>query len=370
MSNIVNFYNYFLLILISFNFTSLVANDAPMQSYGGGLFPVQETRIKITKEILTFKKVADFRWKADVYFEFFNPDSARDIDVAFVFTLYIPHDYEPYDEEDIEDSTQTTSVKPDTIAIAEDEGYDDTIDDFTVIMNEKSLDWVFENSDDMEGLRIFKAHFLSGKNIIKHGYLFTPNGYDCQQIEYILLTAKNWAGSSIDDFELRIFMKPKNVVSLNESLEKSVQNKWSWGNGSEFQKWPEERSNKYSSHSFITVQSRDSILLYKSRDFTPSENIRFELIDNDVFFDNELNNNFETGYWMINNSDDTLNMMKNYLFAYYGFVFQDKSLNEFFNKKIWYYPDKNAKKDATRFNPYHKELFDRIVEIQKKRKKK
>ena len=73
---------------------------------------------------------------------------------------------------------------------------------------------------------------------------------------------------------------------------------------------------------------------------------------------------------MINNSDDTLNMMKNYLFAYYGFVFQDKSLNEFFNKKIWYYPDKNAKKDATRFIPYHKELFDRILSIQKKRKKK
>jgi hypothetical protein len=61
----------------------LLANDGIYRSNGGQLYPTQETRISLEREVLSFK-VRDQVAQVDILFEFFNPeDTTRVLQVGF-----------------------------------------------------------------------------------------------------------------------------------------------------------------------------------------------------------------------------------------------------------------------------------------------
>ena len=61
----------------------LHANDGAFFISGNHLIPTTETEIEVKKEILTLKKVQNQFMEVTVYYEFFNPNEAKEIIVGF-----------------------------------------------------------------------------------------------------------------------------------------------------------------------------------------------------------------------------------------------------------------------------------------------
>ena len=73
---------YILIIGLIYSALSF-ADDSVINSYGGNLSCVRETKIRLKKEILTFTQL-DSTMKVEVNFEFDNPDEERDELVGFI----------------------------------------------------------------------------------------------------------------------------------------------------------------------------------------------------------------------------------------------------------------------------------------------
>lgn len=327
-------------------FTSCLtfANDGAFFAKGNQFIPINETEISIAKKILTLKKIRNQFIEVSVYYEFFNPNNDKVINVGF----------EAFSPEGDVDGTPKNGEHP-------------YIRDFTVELNNsilkydvayvsdslynkdgkiKSLDSVHftnENSVDFYYVYYFEANFKKGVNVIKHTYKYDlSNSVNYNYyIEYVLTTANRWANKQIDDFTLIIDVGEFETFSIDKTFFKTS-NEWLIKGIGKIEDVNGVKNSLIESDALKFHLQKGNIVFHKKNFkikgdlFLYSQNYleihNLEYIPFSYYQESNINipqNNFHK------------KILKNLPFARRGCVFQNKNLNNYFKTMDWYIPNFN-----------------------------
>ena len=220
------FFNFLLTIPIwSF------ANDGAYRGSGNHLIPINETDIRVQKEILSLKKIGHDQMQVSVYYEFFNPKEGKDITVGF--EAFAP-------QGDVQFQSKN--------------GGHPYMSGFTVEMNNQILSHeisYIQSPEDIENGKIagkplqelekqeqmdeaqfyyvyhFNAAFKPGLNIIKHNYTYALSDGICSyyNFNYVLKATMRWGNQQIDDFTLTIDPGEFETFDIKNSFFNSA-NEW------------------------------------------------------------------------------------------------------------------------------------------------
>lgn len=287
------------------------ANDGVYYTSGNFLVPMRESSISVRKEILTITIGKGKMANVDVYYEFYNPDSAKTVAMAFEAAA-------PYNADfDIGKSIEHPYIH-----------------DFKVVMNNQPLtyrnmliDNVWKRSENIIDEDIvpidltewkhempkeydeylwpdvlysarldtfisadygymFEATFKPGINIVHHTYSYNMshgigNKYS---IHYWLTPATRWANRQIDDFTLRI--KNENDIDFvisNDSIFMASQFVFAEGMGNvyPFVQRDAPYTTTYNQHCTLAIaHGEGAVLEWHANDFAPKSDMLIEAIDN------------------------------------------------------------------------------------------
>lgn len=336
-----------------------IANDGSYCVSGNTLKPLVETRISITKEILTITRNKKDNQKVDVsvYYEFNNPDEAKKLIVGF------------------EAMSPSGDVNFEPI-----KGHHPYMTDFTVEMNDRVLpykihlasdslyftDGAFREMSDKEiaeevydqyseGIYVyhFNADFKPGKNIIKHTYTceLSSSVIDNYSFDYVLTAAMRWGNRQIDDFTLIIDMGDDELLQIPQTFFDSS-NDWllvGLGKSTSSSRADEEvyyRSTKYSQ--FYTKRGK---LIFQKKNFKTQGELYFYSPRIEMFCDSfDLNSDSILNPMNLIGNEyleeaikpaDSLSrkVLRNLPFAIRGYIFKNNDLQTYFEKQVWYFPN-------------------------------
>lgn len=376
------------------------ANDGAFYAEGNHLIPVTETDIRVQKEVLTLNRVND-RIEVTVYYEFFNPVGEKEVLVGFE----AQEPSVPINEQSVKLFPEHPFMRnfkvmmngePLGFEVAHVSHYDKNgkyMSDPHYYVDGKIQDaglWVNEEEDDFEGpvdhplyVYYFNAKFRPGLNVIQHSYDFDMsderNGFT-KEFFYILTAANRWANHQIDDFTLYVNMGDRTSFHISPTFFKS-QDEWEIPLGlgackKEIGKVPYQlRSDSLFFHvQYGTLRfhkenfhpdgelciTQDMPFGYwywfvdKSMDhsssFKPESHSDFDFFVN--FFKEQylpiassrgIDKN-ETYYDMF--SPEQRRILKNIPFAYRGYIFNTKELQDFYESTPWYIPNPDYKPDV------------------------
>ncbi len=373
-------YIFFLLLQ---TVVSAVANDGVFFVNGNHLVPVQETDIRLDREILTITLGDDGYADVDVYYELVNQREPKKVTMGFEAAA-------PYN--DWEASFSHEGIHP-------------YIADFSVVMNGDTLAWsngvvrsVWQESSDFHPLDLevwrhasedstledyasdvlfnrgldsstcfayayyFEAQFLSGRNIIHHTYSYRMS-YGVGrtfEVPYWLRPAARWAGGVIGDFTLRICAP---ATAKHFALPDSV------FRGSDFvirEGWGKTRRSRYYNDIYIEIALRNGTAEWHAANYRPAAD--FTLTSADLisrhssemppvgtFYDRSDNYmpNPDIGSY----SEWQKRIMRNLPYASRGYVFTNRKLRNYFQRLWWYMPDGQARPSMSEFTPREKRLI-------------
>src|SRR5450755_3593936 len=201
------------------------ANDGAFRVNGNQLIPMYETDISVKKEILTIKGIGSGQASVDVYYEFFNPKEAKELEVGFeAFTPYGDVDTKPVDGEHPYITNFSVSMNglsiPYKVAIVSDSLYFRNGKYKTIPMAE-----VLKESEDIDVPNFFYVYhfrilFKKGMNIIHHTYVvdLSSSIEELYSFKYVLTAAGRWANRQIDDFTLNIDMGDFQDLSIDNTF--------------------------------------------------------------------------------------------------------------------------------------------------------
>ena len=216
-------------IILVITAVSAFANDGVYFTSGTFLVPVYESTISVSREILTITIGKDDLAKVDVYYEFYNPDSTKTVEMAFEATAPYNVSYDmvkssghPYIYDFVvemngqklkyrnalivsqwESGNRVIGRDITPLDLAEwkhdiPEGYYDTPN---ALYNARLDSVVYADYGYM-----FEAVFKPGINVVHHTYnhKMSYNIAYTYSVSYWLTPATRWANRQIDDFTLRI----------------------------------------------------------------------------------------------------------------------------------------------------------------------
>lgn len=353
------------LIILLFIFTSTLAsfaNDGAYYSSGGIFYPMEETRISMEKEILTFT-CRDSKSNVNVYFEFLNPeDTPIKTNIGFVAPLPVGD-------------------------LNEDDYIHKRIQNFKVQVDGKLLPYQMKGAEcsdcelmeleEMEDevgevlVYLFEIEFKPGITKVSHSYDFyaSSNVAFQEMFSYTLTTGSKWEGKTIKDLTLEIDMDNNQYFYVSDIF----QNKANWniiGNGSVTDKYfsgLEEGQNRM-------IRILSGKLQIKVKDFEPQQDLEFGRISKKGFIHYQLTPDFEMTdveialkYRAIKGeyTKEDLRLIRNAVFAEYGYAFKSKDLKTYFSKYGWYIPDPNLKLEDIELKEEDKVFIKEIMEIEK-----
>lgn len=333
----------------------LKANDGTFYVNGNQLFPLNETKISIKKEILTLKKVRNQFIEVTVYYEFFNPNEEKKLNVGF--EAYAPmgdadnkpiNNRHPY----IRDFTVqfNESILKHEVALVPDSLY---------FKNGKikSLDFAKYQDFDNDFLYVyhFEAKFKKGLNIIKHTYSYhlsssVAYNYD---FSYILTTANRWANKQIDDFTLIIDAGELEEFLINKTFFKSG-NEWLINGIGKMNEVKASIDEGIESDAIVFVLQKGN-LVFSKRNFKINGDLFLYSMNHGI---RKNSNELPFSYFQddkIKNprSDFEKKCLKNLPFARRGYIFQNQELNQYFRKMSWYIP-----------NPSYEPIIESLTEAE------
>lgn len=323
----------------------IYANDGAFFASGNQLIPINETDIKIKKEILTLKKVNNNYIEVTVYYEFFNPKNAKNITVGF--EAMAP-------EGDVDGAPKN--------------GKHPYMSDFTVNLNNHNLqykvayvaDSLYVKNGKIKSLDLktfsgntsgnnidfyyvyhFDANFKKGLNIIKHTYKFDVSGsvdYN-YYFEYVLTAANRWGNKQIDDFTLIIENGEFETFSIDKSFFKNSKDWQIIGVG----KTEDIKGNKNSvfQNDATKFHIQKGNIIFKKMNFRPGGELLLYAQNyigiKDFFY-------IPFSYYQEENIPEPNNalqikILKNLPFARRGYVFKDSEVQKFYKELDWYIPD-------------------------------
>lgn len=370
------------------------ANDGVFYTKGNQLIPVSETDISVKKEVLTLNRVGD-KIEVTVYYEFFNPADEKEVLVGFEAAA--PDTY--FNEQSIRQFPQhpymsnfkvVLNGEPLSYEVAHVARYDENwkyipdpqyyVDGKIKSATSKDLyqqEWFINGGDDgpvEHPLYVyhFNAQFRPGLNIIQHTYDFDisyeRNGctYD---FFYVLTAANRWANHQIDDFTLYVNMADHTSFHISPLFFKSAD------------EWEIQGTGKYTIGSLPYQARQDSIFFhmqhgnirFHKKNFHPDGELAMTIdypwslwmicdLDHLEFFDSESYvNSFKEQYEPVNadyaiREKDTFDynslfsleqrrILRNLPFAYRGYIFNTKELQDYYESTVWYIPNPQYKAD-------------------------
>lgn len=362
------------------------SDDSRFWSSGDTLFPLQENDISMSKEVLKIKWDAnDSKWLVDVYFEFTNPGSERDLLIGFVTMPGWTEGDEPYTiGEGI--INYEVNINGERVPYRIDK-----------IMNLKSSATIQGLNDDEVFLSNIK--FKHGINIITHKYIAFGGitGHD-RYLNYVLSTGKYWADSTIGKFELYIEFPGKYLIDVDFD---SLSELKLIGNSIRIKSRPSE-SGMSDEKEYIFLRS--GYLYFTRNDYSPSKDIHIsfnehfeDVIDDNIFamqgfkntqkmneeliLDGVFLNSYEYLGKAQSNSDkthdqlwnsmkalsaDSLRILRNLPFAMHGYQFHSADLLNFYDQFTWYSPNQNVSPKKDILSSHEKEFVDYIDSLPKK----
>jgi hypothetical protein len=325
----------------------LFANDGVYLVKGSILYPTNETIVSIEKEILSFT-VRDRKAVVNIFFEFFNPDSInRNLKVGFQAPSY-HHD-------------------------AGIEGPKPKIKDFKIQFENKLLPYKitkancedcelkYESEEDFLNTNgifvyLFDVSFKPGINKIYHSYEFPASRsvLNDQIYNYILKTGAKWSGNTIKDFTINIDMGSNQYFYVKDIF-------------GEYATWDIIGTGRVTkSNGDRKIRILSGILQIKTNNFEPQENIEFgtkwdnsfmglytdktvpEKIKSTLFILAHNQEQFRNYFDRNTYTEDELRILRNTVYAQYGFKFKDEELFKYYNQFDWYFPDPHL--DMERIN--------------------
>jgi len=339
-------------------------NDGRYFTRGGVIYPTNESKISLDREILTFS-VQEKTCNVDILFEFNNPDN---VDRKLLIGFQAP--------------TASGDISPEIYNINQ-------ISDFKIISNGQLLPYTVKAAERKNGefgelkepkdvrfsienhgvfVFLFDFTFKPGKNQINHSYSFpaSSNVLFNQIYNYILTTGSKWADETIKNLTVQFDLGKNKYFYVNDVFGKNAN--WSIiGSG----KVTNKKIDFIKESSGRMIRILSGKLQIDAKDFKPTENIEFGIISED-FFDFP----FRFGHKNINivnlkiNDDknyskDELKILRNMIYAQYGYVFKNKELRDYFSQFDWYMPDPNLAMEKIELTEKEKSFINEIIKREK-----
>ncbi|MDB2473478.1 YARHG domain-containing protein [Schleiferiaceae bacterium] len=339
---------------------SVFGNDGVYLTHGGMIYPTNETKISMEKEILTFT-VKDRVAYVDIQFQFNNPESTdRKLMIGF---------QAPTAAGDVSDSLSNSNQ----------------INNFTIIQNGRILpyklkaaecedcelkdpkDFHFSQFEPGVFVFLFEITFKPGLNQINHSYNFpaSVNVSMDQFYNYILTTGSKWAGGQIGDLTVNIDMGQNQYFYVNDIFGKSA--KWSIvGTG----KVTDDKFDYIETDSCRMIRTLSGHLQINVKDFQPTKNIEFGIVNKYSFtvypvYYKKYKEGKIVGIGRLELDGEYTNrelrIMRNTIYAQYGYDFNSPDLKEYFSQFAWYMPDPNLKMEDIKLTKKEKEFIEKIL---------
>ena len=336
---------------------SVYGNDGAYLTHGGVIYPTKESRISLEKEILSFS-VRDKICNVDILFEFSNPDKVdRKLLIGF---------QAPTSAGDVSDEIANTNQ----------------IFDFKIISNGQILPYKIKAAECEdcelkeldEGYKevlvyLFEITFKPGINKINHSYSFPASenvDFD-QMYNYILTTGAKWSGGIIKNLTVQIDLGQNAYFYVNDVFGKKA--KWSIiGTGKVFN----TNFITYNEDTRRMARTLSGKLQIDVKNFKPTKNIGFGTSSENSFIDfRSEDNKIPYSIHSLELFDDTdyseeeLSMIKNTIYAQYGYVFKSKDLQDYFSEFWWYMPDPNLTIEQIKLTEKESKFIDEILRREK-----
>ena len=353
---------HLLLIITTLLCLTISANDGIYYTSGNELIPMQETDIRVQKEVLTISLGDDHMAKVDVYYEFHNatPDNK---------TIRIGFEAEP--PYNTSDKLCTQGIHP-------------YIKNFTVNINGNDLTfknavcqlgkfapidtkaWKLDSEmgtslvnsstgqtiDNYAYVYYFDATFKPGINRVHHTYRYTMSQSVGMafSVPYKLSPATRWAGGKIGDFKLiiRADNTAKHFVFATASVNNAMP-QVAEGTGKV------RKTTLYGNDGYWEVSLRNGALTVHLTDFSPKPENELNIQSADVkssydevarfgaFYDRSTS--MSLSIWSQINHKQQLStkflkrIAHNLPYANRGHVFRNTQLKKYFESLWWYMPD-------------------------------
>lgn len=382
------------LLLITCCISALMAwaNDGIYYVNGNQLMPITETDIRVKKEILTLNRVGEYI-QVNVYYEFFNPGAEKEVLVGFEadacgtdprnsfpqhpaisnFKVVMNGQTLGFDIAHVDIHYDENGLK-----VATNYYIDGQIQVMPLEQIEKELEEMEAPETICDYVYHFNAKFRSGLNIIQHTYDFDISSrqvYSGLEYEgysdffpYILTAANRWANNQIDDFTLIVNMGDRTSFHISPTFYYSA-SQWTFlGKGrtslntiKEAKEYVQfhviQGSVQFHQENFHPKGELRISDLYRDFDFngygTSAQNIletaKRRLLALKISQYNLKTDKAETPYSKY--TPEQRRILKNLPFAYRGYIFKDKTLQEFFESSLWYIPDPDYTADVQLLTP-------------------
>lgn len=342
----------------------LYGNDGVYLTHGGVIYPIKENRISIDKEVLSFS-VKDKVCRVDILFEFNNPENIeRKLMVGFQAPTAVGDV-----SEEIANSNQILDFKilvngqllPYKIKAAECENCE--------LKELKELH--FNQMNPGVFVYLFEMTFKPGINIVNHSYSFPSSGnVEFKQIyNYILTTGAKWAGGTIKNLTMNFDLGDNKYFYVNDIFSNNAN-------------WSILGVGKVTSKKFLNYEDSSRMVRIISgslqidvSNFRPQRNIEFGIICENSFISrptdsDKLQSGEVYGLCALNlthekYSKEQLNILRNTIYAQYGYSFNTKNLREYFSQFEWYIPDPNLTIEQIKLTVDEKKFIDEILKLEK-----
>lgn len=373
------------------------ANDWEFGSEGEHIIPLKGSNMSIKKEKITLKLTPD-GMLVNVKFTFDNPTAENKI-VGFVTP-------ESGNGEE-EDETTKPKRKAEPLKI---KNFKTTVNGKEVKSNVELLSkllskGVLDNNIIKEYTEkektfynyvyYFNADFKQGENVVEHSYFYTGSyGVYERDFEYVVTTISKWKNQTVEDFEIEVhpgnyFVKlPYSFWKDNKKINWEVVGKGKMVTIAPTKKSNDEDATGLERYGIIYLKLNDGFVRYKTKNFSPNQDFYMTRMDNILGFEYEYPEGKVQGYKFKDKyfeilrevaysdyseivdslkdlSDEDLDIVRNYPYAFAGHDFARKDLKDYFSQFIWYSPiGKNVKID-----PSFNNIIKAVDEIKTKRKK-
>jgi hypothetical protein len=343
---------------------SAFGNDGVYLTKGSVIYPTQETKITLDKEILSFI-VRDGVAYVNIQFQFYNPENTdRKLLIGF---------QAPTAAGDVSDSLSNLNQ----------------INDFMIIQSGQILpyklkaaecencelkspkDFHFSQMEPGIFVFLFEITFKPGLNQINHSYNFpaSNNVVMDEFYNYILTTGSKWADGKIKDLTINIDMGQNKYFYVNDIFSQTAN--WSIiGTG----KVTNDKFDYIDNDTCRMVRILSGKLQIKVSDFQPTKNIEFGIVSKYTFtvypvYHKKYKEGKIVGIGRLDIDDDytkeELRLMRNTIYAQYGYDFNSPDLKEYFSQFGWYIPDPNLKMKDIRLTENEKEFIEKILTKEK-----
>ncbi|ASC04230.1 hypothetical protein CBG50_10295 [Fusobacterium polymorphum] len=241
----------------------------------------------------------------------------------------------------------------------------------------------------------FNADFKQGENVVEHSYFYTGSyGVYERDFEYVVTTISKWKNQTVEDFEIEVhpgnyFVKlPYSFWKDNKKINWEVVGKGKMVTIAPTKKSNDEDATGLERYGIIYLKLNNGFVRYKTKNFSPNQDFYMTRMDNILGFEYEYPEGKVQGYKFKDKyfeilrevaysdyseivdslkdlSDEDLDIVRNYPYAFAGHDFARKDLKDYFSQFIWYSPiGKNVKID-----PSFNNIIKAVDEIKTKRKK-